>query len=436
MLVETFLTHYTKFLTKKYLTFEKYLHSSPPEPQKNKNYFLYIHIPFCQELCPYCSFVSTKIDTSIAIEYFKALKKEIEIYKNLGYCFNLVYIGGGTPTIMPQELSELILFIKNSWNIKQISVETSPNHLTPDILEMLKKVGVNRLSVGVQSFDDNILKSVERLEKYGDGKTIKQKLKSVVGLFDTLNIDMIFNFPNQTEQIMENDIKCLNEINADQITCYPLMISDSQKNEIKKRCGNINPRMEKILYKKISAGLSDTYNQGSIWCFNRKKGLIDEYILDHDEYVATGPGSWGYIDGTMYSNTFSIPHYIDLLQKNIHPIIAVRKYSTTEQMRYDFLIKLLEGSLNLSDMERKYGRDFRLNLSKELDFLKIFRAATFQDDLLKLTPKGRYYWIILMRIFFSIVGDYRKTRDLLDNDFYQKNIIPEKFHPRKLILVK
>ena len=420
MLVETFLTQYTKLLTKRYLTFEKYTLPAPPKPQAGKKYFLYVHIPFCQELCPYCSFVKIKMDTSIANDYFNALKKEIQIYQNLGYSFDSVYIGGGTPTIMPEKLSELIEFIKNAWPIKQISVETNPNHLTPDILEKLKNAGVNRLSVGVQSFDDNILKSVERFKKYGSGQTIKEKLASAAGIFDTLNIDMIFNFPNQTEQILQNDIKCLNDINADQITYYPLMISNAKKAEVTKKCGNINYKQEKCFYKLIVNGLSKKYNQDSIWCFTQNKGVIDEYILDHDEYAAAGPGSWGYINGTMYSNTFSIPQYIEMIQKNRHPIVAVRKFTRSEQIRYDFLIKLLEGSLDLSDMEKKYGKTFWLHLCKEFAFFTLIRAATFKNNHFKLTIKGRYYWIVLMRTFFSVVGDYRDTRNFSDKPSHQQ----------------
>ncbi len=414
MIIETFLRHHAECLTRRYLAFEKYSHCSPPQPKPNSRYLLDIHIPFCEELCPYCSFVSVKFEPSLASAYFDALKKEINIYHNLGYCFDSVYVGGGTPTIMPDRLGQIISFVKNTWPITQISVETNPNHLTPDILRVLKDVGTNRLSVGVQSFNNKILESVRRLKKYGCGEDIKEKLSSIGTMFDTLNVDMIFNFPNQTEEMLAEDIKTIKEIKADQVTWYPLIVSDAKKKEVTKMCGKINYQNEKRLYKLLTEQLADTYNQESVWCFARKKGVIDEYILDHDEYAATGPGSWGYINGTMYSNTFSIQQYIKMIQENKHPIVASRSFSRIERIRYDFLLKLLDGSLSLAKMKKKHGKRFLLYLCRELSFFLITGAIVFRDNNIVLTPRGRYYWVIMMRSLFSITGDHRDMRASLD----------------------
>ena len=414
MFIENFLTFCTSRLTRRYLAFEEYAQSSPPKPDKNSSYLLYIHIPFCEQLCPYCSFVRVKFDRSLAFDYFDALKKEIEIYHNLGYCFDSVYIGGGTPTIMPDRLARIIEFVKSTWQIKQISVETNPNHLTSEILRILKDVGTNRLSIGVQSFNNDILKSIQRLERYGCGKEIKGKISSVVGMFDTVNVDMIFNFPNQTDEMLAEDIKIIKEVKADQITYYPLMVSNGQKKNLAEKCGKINYRREKQLYNLIVNQLTGTYNQPSVWCFSHKKDAIDEYIIDHDNYVGTGPGSWGYINQTMYSNTFSIQHYINMLGQNKHPIVSYRKFSRFEAMRYDLLLKMLEDNLSFSNMKKKHSNYFWLGLGRELLFLLITRAITFRHNRILLTPRGRYYCLMLMRNFFSMVGDYRDMRASLD----------------------
>jgi coproporphyrinogen III oxidase-like Fe-S oxidoreductase len=414
MFIENFLTFYTTRLTRCYLAFEKYSQSSPPKPKKDSSYLLYMHIPFCEELCPYCSFVKVKFEHSLASRYFDALKKEIGIYHELGYRFDSIYIGGGTPTIMPDRLAQIIEFVKSTWQIKQVSVETNPNHLTPKILQILKDVGTNRLSIGVQSFNNEILESIQRLEKYGSGEEIKEKLSSVVGMFDTVNVDMIFNFPNQTDQMLRQDIKTIKEIKTNQITYYPLMVSNAQKKELVERCGKINHRWVKQSYKLIVTQLADTYNQESVWCFSHKKGSIDEYIVDHDEYVGVGTGSWGYINGTMYSNTFSILQYLTKLEQNKHSIVAYRTFSMLEKMRYYLLLKLLGGTMSVSDIKEKYGNHFWFYLCWELLFLFITRAVTFRDNNIILTHRGRYYYLILIRNFFSIVGDYRNIRASLD----------------------
>ena len=215
------------------MAFEKYPLSSPPKPNKDNSYLLYIHIPFCEELCPYCSFARVKFEPSLALRYFDALEKEIEIYHELGYCFNNIYIGGGTPTIMPDRLGRIIELAKSLWQIKQISVETNPNHLRPEILRILKDAGINRLSVGVQSFNNQILQSIQRLQKCGTGEEIKEKLLLVNGMFDTLNVDMIFNFPNQTDEMLMQDIKTIEEVKMNQITYYPY---NGRKSRKKRTC--------------------------------------------------------------------------------------------------------------------------------------------------------------------------------------------------------
>ena len=410
MFVENFLTFYAARLTRRYLAFEKYSPGTLPKPDKDSSYLLYIHIPFCEQLCPYCSFVKVRFEPSLASDFFDALEKEIKLYRDLGYCFDSVYIGGGTPTIMPDRLARITDFVKSNWKIRQISVETNPNHLTGEILRILKDIGTNRLSIGVQSFDNGILESIQRRQKYGSGEEIKEKISSVVGTFDTVNLDMIFNFPNQTEDILAEDIKTIKEVQADQITYYPLMVSSGQRKKLIERCGKTNYRREKQLYKLIVNELADTYNQQSVWCFSAKKGMIDEYIIDHDDYVATGPGSFGYINGTMYSNTFSIKQYISKLGQNQHPVVGYRNFSRFESMRYYLLIKLLDGNLKLSRIKEKYGSYFWLALGRDLLFLLIMRAITFRNNSIQLTSRGRYYWVILMRTLFSTVGDYRNMR--------------------------
>ena len=414
MFIENFLGFYTAHLMRRYLTFGKYSPGFPPKPDKDRSYLLYIHIPFCEELCPYCSFVRTKFEHSVACRYFDALKKEIEIYHELGYCFDSIYVGGGTPTVMPDRLAQIIKFVKSNWQIKQISVETNPNHLKPEILRILKDVGINRLSVGVQSFNNDILENIHRLEKYGSGEEIKEKLSSVVGMFDTVNVDMIFNFPNQTEKMLAEDIKILKEVKVNQVTYYPLIVSDAKKEEIVKTCGAVNYKKEKRLYQLLVEQLTDTYNQEFLWCFSNKKGLTDEYIVNHDEYVGLGPGSWGYINGTMYSNTFSIRQYIGLIQENKSPLIRSKDFSYLEKVRYCFLLKLLGGTVSISDMKKKYGSHFWVCFCGELLFLFVTRSVIFRGNNIILTPRGRYYCLMLMRTFFSIVGDYREMRISLD----------------------
>ncbi|MFC1761370.1 coproporphyrinogen III oxidase family protein [Planctomycetota bacterium] len=407
MLIEHLLRYFATRTTHRYLAFKPGLSCSPLSPDKSQKYLLYIHIPFCDQLCPYCSFVRVKFDPVLAARYFEVLKKEIKTYFSLGYQFDSIYVGGGTPTIWPEKLVEILSLAKSLWSIRQISTETNPDHLVPDILQKLQDVGVNRLSVGIQSFSNDILTSVHRSKQCSSSEDIKQRLASVKGMFDTLNVDMIFNFPNQTLEMLAEDIKAIKALNVDQVTYYPLMISNFKQQEIEEKCGKGHNRHERKAYDFIVDQLTDQYQCESVWCFSKQAGLIDEYIVNHDEYIGVGPGSWGYINGAMYYNTFSVQDYIQRVESNRSPITACRDFSKRERMRYMFLLTLITGSASLSDIRNKVDNRFWLFLVAELLFLLLTGALVIRDSRLVLTRKGRYYWVILMGTLFSVVGDYR-----------------------------
>jgi coproporphyrinogen III oxidase-like Fe-S oxidoreductase len=170
---------------------------------------LYLHIPFCERLCPYCSFHRIPFEGRLARNYFAALRKEMTLYRDRGHNFTGLYVGGGTPTVLVDELEETLNHARQIFRIGEISVETNPDHLTEPVLAALKRAGVSRLSVGIQSFDDGLLKAMGRYEKYGSGATIAERLKATLGRFDTLNADMMFNFPSQTAAMLDRDIDIL-----------------------------------------------------------------------------------------------------------------------------------------------------------------------------------------------------------------------------------
>ena len=138
-----------------------------PSPNPGQPYMLYMHVPFCERLCPYCSFNRFPFREDRAKPYFQNMRREMRMLKDLGYDFDSVYIGGGTPTIMIDELCETIDMARDLFSVKEVSSETNPNHLTHEYLEKLKG-RVQRLSVGVQSFDDDLLREVR--QRPGDSR--------------------------------------------------------------------------------------------------------------------------------------------------------------------------------------------------------------------------------------------------------------------------
>lgn len=407
MLIEKFICQAARRKNAGYLRFVPGETYEVPRPRSAIPRLLYLHVPFCEELCPYCSFNRVVFREDIARVYFDALRKEISMYGELGYDFQAVYVGGGTPTVLIDELSETLKLAKKLFRISEISVETNPNHLTEKNIVLLKAMGVNRLSVGVQTFDDGILKSVERFHKYGSGEDIARSLGATMGRFETLNVDMIFNFPTQTLEMLEKDLAVLLGLAVDQATFYPLMVSTSTEKLMKKKLGHVNYDRGRSFYAKITEALGHDYHLSTAWCFSRNKGMIDEYVVNYDEYAGLGSGSIGYLGGSVYSNTFDIADYIERLKRDEFPVAARKDCGIRERLLYDFLMKLFGTTLDLNELSKKYGVSAPFLLLPEISFFRMAGGLTKKGDILTLTPKGRYYWVIMMREFFIAVNNFR-----------------------------
>ena len=383
-----------------------------PEAKKNRKYLLYMHIPFCERLCPYCSFNRFIFQEDRAKKYYEQLRKEMVHTAELGYDFSSVYIGGGTPTVLVDELAKTIDLARELFDIKEVSCETNPNHLTEEILGKLQG-RVQRLSVGMQSFDDALLKQMNRYDKYGSGAENIQRIQKVNGLFPTLNVDMIFNFPSQTKEILEQDIKSIIESGANQTTFYALMTSPIVARSMANSVGNVDYKSEGEYYQLITEKLGEYYTPISAWSFSRRgNDLIDEYIVDHEEYVGIGSGSFSYLDGSLYVNTFSLKEYEKRIQKNHFSVSKKRVFSKHEQMRYRFMMDLFGLKLDKKAFQENFGVPIEQGLWLEMAYMNFWGAFEKQNGFLELTPTGQYLMVVMMREFFSSMDRVREQARL------------------------
>lgn len=380
-----------------------------PAADPEKQYLLYLHIPFCVVLCPFCSFHRVQFREDRARQYFSALRAEIRQATEAGFRFHEVYIGGGTPTVLPDELIATVSLIRELHPVNRISVETNPDDLNDERLPRLRDVGVNRLSVGVQSFDDTLLREMQRYEKYGSGEQIKQSLIRVKGEFDTLNVDMIFNFPHQTEASLDADLQTLTAgINADQVSFYPLMSSGSTSRSMSKEMGEVDYGREKAFYDLIVMRMLDAgYRRSSAWCFSQNNSMIDEYITQQDEYLGLGSGAFSFLQGSIYASTFSINHYLTLIETGRTGIVRQRSVGRVDHMRYFMMMRLFSGSLRLLEAESLFDGEFRQSLQAELLGLSLIGAINIDAQEIRLTEHGYYVWVIMMREFFTGVNNLR-----------------------------
>ena len=378
-----------------------------PSPAPGVTYQLYLHIPFCLSLCPFCSFHRVEYQEQLADRYFDALRQEIRRYGEQGFVFDDLYVGGGTPTVNEEQLLRTLDLCNELFPIRGISAETNPSDLRPDLLHALRDRGVRRLSVGVQSFDDDLLRSMERYEKYGSAREIVRALEGARGIFPTLNVDMIFNLPGQTEGSLARDLETLLSVSPEQVSYYPLMVADSAQRRVAESMGPLRRSDSRRFYEQIVAALSPLYGRSTAWCFSTHGDAVDEYIVERGEYIGAGSGAFSFMDSTIHATSFSINGYCRRVAAGSSAITRSKQLDRKEQMRYDFVMKLFGLSLDKDWIAKRYGWRFYRDMAVELLGMRMLGALKLSGPRLSVTPRGEYYWVIMMREFFNNVNVFR-----------------------------
>ena len=367
---------------------------------------LYIHIPFCKHLCPFCCFNRYPFKEESARKYYRSLRKELDLYIDRGFRFSHFYFGGGTPTVMMDELLDFIACLRERFPIKEISLETNPTEVNEENVRLLQSAGVNRLSIGVQSFDNGVLKAMGR--SHCRGEEIKERLPLAEGNFATVNVDLVYNFPGQSLAQFESDITTVRELDIDQITFYPLMASPHKKNAMERRFNRIDMTREKTFYDFILRDIhARGYKASTAWCFSNGERMIDEYIIDFDDYIGIGAGSVSIVKGNFYVNSFSLDRYGALVNSGQLPIIRWRKLSERENMRYYLLTKLFGMEVDREKFHRRFKSGIYKKLLRELLFLRMSGAVQGKDKI-RVMPRGMYPVSVMMREFFTALNSLRE----------------------------
>ncbi|MCK5533805.1 radical SAM family heme chaperone HemW [bacterium] len=289
-------------------------------------YGLYVHIPFCLKKCFYCSFKTTVLfsgdsgqksnkDEKVK-EYLKAVKKELGKYR--GEVLGSIYIGGGTPTILSSfQLENLFKFFSNNFLFKkkiEITVEANPGTLNKQKLKSLKEGGVNRLSIGLQSLDDRLLKRIGRIHT---GKQFLDNfyLAREIG-FDNINVDLIFALPGQKMSDWEKTLKKIINIKPEHISLYSLSIEQGTRMYADLKSGRIKPCNEDIeadMYEyaiKILTENGYQHYEISNFAFPHKSSKHNQLYWENKQYLGVGAGAVSFLGGTRLTNVGDIDEYI------------------------------------------------------------------------------------------------------------------------------
>ena len=318
---------------------------------ENKVKSVYIHIPFCNKICSYCDFCKVYYKTNLIDGYLDSLSKEIdEYYKE--EILDTIYIGGGTPSCLSidklNRLFSIIDKLKRS-KICEFTFECNPEDINAELLKLLKSRGVNRLSIGVESFNKEILKILNR--RYDID--IISKIDMCKKYFDNINIDLMYAIPGENIDILNNDIDTIIKLDVPHISTYSLIIN---KNTVmyNKNYKNIDDKLDYDMYNLIIDKLTKhNYHHYEISNFS-KFGYESKHNLtywNNEYYYGFGVGASGYIGKTRYDNTKSITKYISGYYR-----LESNKLSLNETVENEFILgfRKIDG-MSIKNFENRYG---------------------------------------------------------------------------------
>jgi len=348
---------------------------------------LYVHIPFCEYICHYCDFVkSVPKNRDVVDSYLVRLRDEINLYKDHFKSIETIYIGGGTPSMLSSD--QLVFLLDSLKGIKPVefSFEVNPESYTHEKGEILRKYGVNRISLGVQSFDDDILKYLNRGHHHEMVKDVIDDLK-LLG-FKYISIDLIFAIPGQTLDHIKRDLHAFYELGVTHLSYYSLILEDKTyfyHQYLRGKFKPIDEDLEASMYEYIIKDLKKRgFEQYEISNFAKDHhySLHNSIYWTLGEYIGVGLGAHGFINNERTYNERSMAQYLEHFQKE--KVTQTVDDLITDEMVFG--LRMTRG-VSISMMKEKYGIDVfeRFPQIKEKIELGLLKQ---EGDRLHLTQNG------------------------------------------------
>ncbi|MGL4876606.1 radical SAM family heme chaperone HemW [Paraclostridium dentum] len=361
---------------------------------------LYIHVPFCAQKCYYCDFNSYKINSNQKKEYLINIEREMKFYKEefKDKCFDTVFFGGGTPSILTvDELQELVNNINENFNIKkdaEITIECNPGTINREKLEAMKKMGINRLSIGLQAIQNYHLKSIGRIHTYEEFE--KNYYDALDIGFENINIDLMYALPNQKTQEWKDTLDKIIKLNPSHISAYSLILEEGTKlydMYQNKEFELLDEDTDINMYNyTIDTLKRHGYNQYEISNYSKEDLECKHNIIywKCDNYLGLGPGASGFIGDTRYSNIEDICEYNKCIMQNIRPVseeIELTKKDKIEE--FIFMGLRMNEGINVDIFKERFDTDFYDIYQEVMDKLIKRELVRFDGKNISLTQKGR-----------------------------------------------
>lgn len=350
---------------------------------------LYIHIPFCKKKCYYCDFISYPNKDNCADEYIDTLIKEYKNYKAEEYTIKTIYIGGGTPSYINSKKIKRLLKEIDIRNAEEITIEVNPGTVTREKLIDYKEAGINRISIGLQSTKDNLLKNIGRIHTYNEFLQT-YNLAREVG-FTNINIDLMLALPGQSIEDLKESVEKILNLNPEHISVYSLILEEGTKLYDLIESGTYalpEDETERKMYWLVKDMLeSKGYKHYEISNF-AKEGFESKHNTDcwkQKEYVGIGAAAHSYLDNRRYSNQEIIEEYIkNYSNKEVHE----EQDKLSKEKEFMILgLRKIKG-INISDFKSKFNDNSIYLFREELN--KLVNEGLIEIDLdnIRLTSKG------------------------------------------------
>lgn len=358
---------------------------------------IYIHVPFCIKKCGYCDFYSVKWDEESENSYIRSAIDEIKGYRELeDYIVDTIFIGGGTPSvIMPQNIEKLIAAVKDTFTVAQnaeISMEANPNSLSQN-LKIYKETGINRLSIGIQSLKDDILKRIGRIHNFSEAlQAIDLAQKQG---FDNINADVMFNIPGQTLEDITDTIYQLISKDIRHISFYSLKLEEGTQMYSLEKNKVITMPVEDLEREMYYAGRTIMEEHG-LMQYEISNFAVKGYECRHnlkywnqEEYIGIGPSAHSFMGNTRYSNPSNLKEYTlssgkEGFKRNIQEVMD------EDELMFEYImlrLRLTEG-LKSAEFKNKFNRDFEETYKAQIEKLLKDNLIYLDDEGIRLTHRG------------------------------------------------